>query len=119
MARRSSRCSRQYFSHAGLLFVAGVIGFPLSLLVFLDLGIGPGLLLFDRLTQNPVLDPLPLHLPLMIIEGAIEGIGSFFGLLTAFPVELACIVHALAGSIGPASHMVESLLEGFPLFRDL
>ena len=59
---------------------------------------------------------MPLHFPLMIIEDAIEGIGSFFGLLTAFPVELAGIVHALAGSIGPAFHIVEPLLERFSLF---
>jgi hypothetical protein len=30
------------------LFVAGVVGFPLSLLVLLDIGISSGLLLFDR-----------------------------------------------------------------------
>jgi hypothetical protein len=31
---------------------------------------------------------------------------------------LACIVPALAGSIRKAAHIIESLLEGFSLFRD-
>ncbi|HEY6289271.1 MAG TPA: hypothetical protein VIW48_07480, partial [Nitrospiraceae bacterium] len=63
--------------------------------------------------------PLPLQLHLMGVEVAIQGIRVRFGELTAFPVEFTRIVHALACSIGPALHVVESPLEGFPLFRDL
>jgi len=57
----------------------------------------------------------PLPPPAHLEKDAIEGISSFFGLLTAFPVELACSVPALAGSIGPALYIVEPLLERFPL----
>jgi hypothetical protein len=72
MVRNSSRCSRQYFSHAGLLFVAGVIGFPLPLLILFNLGIGTRLFLFDRFPQEPVLDALPLQFDLMVCEGTVE-----------------------------------------------
>src|SRR5207247_2138820 len=55
----------------------------------------------------------------MIVEDAVQFGRLLFGELTAFPVELARIVHALTSSIRPASHVVESPLEGFPLFRSL
>src|SRR6266849_7422239 len=98
-------------------FVTGVVGFPLPLLVLLDLGIGSGFLLFDRFAQEPVLATLPLHLHLMIIEDTIERICSFFRLLTAFPVQFACVVHTFSGSIRPPLHVLQSSLERFPLFR--
>jgi len=101
----------------GKLFVAGMVGFPLSLLVLLDLGIGYGLLLSDRFPQKPVLHPLPLHLHLMIIEDAIERICTFFRLLTPFPIQLARIAHALAGSTRPTLHVLQSPLQRFSLFR--
>lgn len=42
----------------GKLAIAGVVGFPLALPELLDLGIGSGLLLFDRCAQQPVVYPL-------------------------------------------------------------
>src|SRR6266567_667433 len=96
---------------------AGVIGLPLALLILLDHGVGPGLLLFDRLLQNPVLHTLPLHLPLMIIKDTVECIGVFFRLLTAFSVQLTRVVHALAGSNRPPLHILQPFLQGFSFFR--
>src|SRR5260370_2498260 len=96
-----------------------MVGFPLSLLVLLNFCICQRLLFFDRFLQNPVLDPLPLHFHLMVIENAIERICPFFGLLTAFPVQLARIVHAFASSFCPAPHIVEPLLSRFPLCASL
>ena len=60
----------------------GVVSFPLSLLVLLNLSISYGLLLLDRFLQKPVLDTLPLHLHLMIIEDA-----SFASLSTSAACE--------------------------------
>jgi len=91
----------------------------LSYTVLLDLGIGHRLFLLDRLTQLPVIHPLPLQLHLVSVEDALESICTLFGELTAFPVQLTRVVYPLAGSIGPPLHVVESSLEGFPLFRDL
>jgi hypothetical protein len=105
MARSNSRCSRQYFSHAGKLFVTGVIGFPLTSLILLNFSIGYGFLLFDRFLQKPVLDVLSLHLPLMLVEISIERICSLLRLLTAFPVQFARVTHALAGSNCPSLHI--------------
>ena len=53
----------------------------------------------------------------MFIEDTVEGIRTFFRLLTAFAVEQACVVHVLAGSNRPPSCIVEPLLQGFALFR--
>src|SRR5215470_8359021 len=84
--------------------------------VLLNFGICHSLLLFDRLTPQPVLHPLPLQLHLMIIEDAIERIGSFFRLLTAFPVQLARVVHPLTGSHRPPLHVLKPFLQRFSLF---
>src|SRR6266702_7134305 len=99
------------------LFVARVIGFPLPLLGRFNFAVCHGFLLFDCFPLEPMLYALPFHLPLMIIEDAIERIRAFFRLLTAFPVELARVVHALAGSNRPPLHILQSPLERFSLFR--
>src|SRR6516162_2454747 len=52
----------------------------------------------------------------MIVEDAIECIGVFFGMLTAFPIELAGIVHTLASSIRPPLYILKPLLQRFSLF---
>src|SRR5690349_16650250 len=86
-ARSSSRCSWQYFSHAGLLLVAGVVSLPLSLLILLDLGIYNGLFLLDGLAEEPAVHVLPLQFHLMVIENTVQFPGSLFGELTAFRSE--------------------------------
>ena len=93
-----------------------MVGFPLTLLILLDFSISYGLLLFDRFAQEPVLDALSLSFHLMIVEDAIECIGVFFGMLTAFPIELAGIVHTLASPIRPPLYILKPLLQRFSLF---
>src|SRR6266516_2881088 len=104
---------------SSILDVTGMVGFPLSLLILLNLGISKSLFFFDRFPQEPVLYALPLHLDLMVCEGTVELRRPLFRELAPFDIELTCIVHALAGSAGEAAHVVKSPLEGFPLFRGL
>src|SRR6266516_3924355 len=103
----------------GKLFVAGMVGFPLSLLVLLNLGICRRLFFLDRLTHLPMIHTLPFQLHLVGVEDAIEGICAFFGQLTSFSVQRTCVAHTLACSLGPTLDVVESPLEGFPLFGNL
>src|SRR2546430_298923 len=52
----------------------------------------------------------------MIVEDTIEGICSLFRLLTAFLVQLARVVHPLAGSICPSLDIPQPPLEHLSLF---
>jgi hypothetical protein len=53
----------------------------------------------------------------MVIEDAIERVGSFFRLLTAFPVQPTSVVHPLPGSNRPPLHVLQPFLQRFSLFR--
>src|SRR5215471_14695337 len=101
----------------GKLAIAGVVDFPLPLLVLLNLSIGGSLFFLDGLTYLEVLHPLPHQLHLVSAQDTIEGVCPLFGELTAFDVELTGVVHALPSSIRPPPYVIKppSPLDLLPL----
>ncbi len=102
-----------------MLAVTGLVGSPLPLLIFLDLGICRRFFLLERFAQAPVLHSLLLQLDLMIVEDAVESRGTIFGELAPFCVELTRIVRTLARSIRPALYIGEPFFQGGPALSEL
>src|SRR6266567_7340495 len=68
------------------LAIAGVVGFPLSLLVLLDLGVGHRLFLPDGFAQQIAVHVLQFQFHLMVIKDTIQFRCPLFGQLRAFVV---------------------------------
>ena len=100
----------------GKLPIAGVVGFPLALLIFLNLGIGSSLFLFDRLAHLPLIYSLLHQLHLVHAQDTIESICPLFRELAPFDVKLTGIVHAEAQLHPPTAARYRVAARGLPAF---